>query len=307
MKFWELKILFEEELDKVKAEKKPQTRYIILAYRRVTNEIDRTYTDQENVTEDRIRDLEITNHMKNKLLDLSKKKITEKHRKKYKQNKLRHDLEKILGVGPKKINELIADGLTDIKQLKSKKWLDKLNTDARLIVEHNPLRKIPHEDIKKIEKKITGFGKKTVIAGSFRRKRDFSRDIDILFLSTEKGDVSKYLKYLEKQFPGTIIYAHGENKISMILQPDKKNPDLKYKADIFVANTDNYYTALLYTTGSGQFNAAQRARAKRLGYLLNQNGIYDLRTKRKVNRPEDDEKKLFEILNMKYVIPEKRI
>jgi DNA polymerase (family 10) len=307
MKFSELKLLFSEEVEKVKEKKLSQGRYILIAYNNVLREIGDVYTDNEYVSEKRINELDITDHMKEKLINLSKKSVPKYLREKEKTHKLKEDLDKLLGIGSKKANELITDGLTNIRQLKSKKWFDRLNTDTQIILEHNPLRQVHWEDIHKIEEKIVGFRKDVVIVGSYRRKKPIVRDIDILFISKEKNDIQDYLSYLKKKFYNKIwIYANGEFKISTIIQPYRNNPDLKYKADIFICTKDNYYSTLLYSTGSKDHNIKMRAIARRKGYLLNQDGIFDLKTKKKINKSEDGEKKLFEILGMNYVAPDKR-
>ncbi len=307
MKFRELKLLFSEEIEKVKEKKLPQGRYILIAYNNVLREISNVYTDNEHVSEKRINELDITDHMKEKLISLSKKTISKYLKEKEKSHKLKEDLDKLLGIGSKKANELISDGLTNIRQLKSKKWFDRLNTDTQLILEHNPLRQVHWEDMHKIEEKITGFRKDVVIVGSYRRHKPILKDIDILFPKKSTNDIDDYLAYLKKKFYNKIwIYANGEFKISTIIQPYKNNPDLKYKADIFICNKDNYFSTLLYSTGSKDHNIKMRATAKRKGYLLNQDGIFDIKTKKKINKPEDNEKKLFEILGMTYITPDKR-
>lgn len=307
MKFSELKLLFSEEIEKVKEKKLPQGRYILIAYNNVLREITNTYTDNEHVSDKRINELSITDHMKDKLINLSKKTIPKYLKEKEKTHKLKQDLDKLLGIGTKKANELISEGLTSIRQLKLKKWFDKLNTDTQMIIEHNPLRQVHWEDMHKVEEKITGFRKDVVIVGSYRRHKPVLKDMDILFLKKNDKDIEDYLTYLKKKFSNKIwIYANGDFKISMIIQPYRNNPELKYKADIFITTKDNYYSTLLYSTGSKDHNIKMRAIAKRKGYLLNQDGIFDLKTKKKINKSEDDEKKLFEILGMTYVTPDKR-
>lgn len=307
MKFGELKLLFSEEINKVRERRLEQGRYIIGAYNKVLKEINDTYTNNEKATKERIEELNITDHMKEKLVGLLHKPITKYLKEMQASNKLKEDLDKLLGIGSKKVEELIAEGLTDVKQLKSKKWLKKLNLDTQIILEHDPLRYIYIEDIHKIESKLVGFRNDIILVGSYRRNKPVVRDIDILFMHKTKNDIEEYLEYLKKTFSNKIwIYANGEMKISMIIQPNKNNASLKYKADIFITNTDNYYSMLLYSTGSKEHNIKMRSVARRNGYLLNQDGIFDLKTKIKVNKSGDNEKKLFEILGMNFVHPTQR-
>lgn len=302
MKFFELKLLFSEEIARIRKDDAPQIRYIIIAYNNVLNAIKNTYDDKETVTKKKINDLQITDHMKNKLELMAKQTVPNSIKKQQKENKLFEELNELLGIGEKKAQELIEHGLTNINQLKQKKWFEKLNKDSQMMIEHRPLRHIPHGDIKRIESKITGFDDNIIISGSYRRNKPFCRDIDILFLSKSKTYIDKYLSYLEKYF-NIWTYAAGPNKISTIIQYKKE--ENKYKADIFIADKTNYYSALLYTTGSKDFNVKQRSRAKKLGYLLNQDGIF--KDGKKINKSTDDEHALFKILKMPYVLPEYRI
>jgi DNA polymerase/3'-5' exonuclease PolX len=264
------------------------------------------YSPNEMVTEKRINSIDLTDHMKNKLIDLSKSKISkrlqDKIDKQIKINKLKKNLNEVLGLGDKKINELIAAGLTSVKQLKLKKWFSTLNIDTQMTLTHNIIRLIEWEDIHKFEHKLT-VGDKTVLVGSYRRHKPTIRDIDILFCGNDK-DVENYITYLKNAFNNNIwIYAQGNDKISFIIQPNAES-NVKYKADIFITTPENYYSTLLYATGSQQHNIKMRTKARKLNLLLNQNGIF--KNGKKINKPNDDERRLFALLDMPYVEPEKR-
>jgi DNA polymerase/3'-5' exonuclease PolX len=65
---------------------------------------------------------------------------------------------------------------------------------------------------------------------------------------------------------------------------------------------------LLYATGSGRFNIRMRATAKRLGYLLNQRGLYKKVSSTVLRRiPVVSERALFKKLGMKYLAPNERL
>jgi DNA polymerase/3'-5' exonuclease PolX len=327
MKFYELLALFQNEFKKVKkfSIKSPALKYIIIAYNNVMNKIRDTYSDNEYVTERKINALEITDKMKAKLIKISEKEISDAMSEKIEEAKkivkLKKDLNEILGIGARKSDKLIKEGLTSVKQLETSPWLDKINTDTKISLMHKPIKDIPYADVKELEPGLADYKpNKVMLVGSFRRHKPFMRDIDILFLvNTQQAEtkdlteVDNYLKYLKKIYNDNIwIYANGKNKISMVIQPTD-NPDKKYKADIFITYPEKYYTTLLYTTGSRTFNINTRKRAKYLGCMLNQDGIYEIATingKRekikKMNTPLDDEKKLLAILGLEYVEPENR-
>lgn len=308
MKFGELTVLFLNEIDKVIANDHGENktlRFIIIAYNNVVKKLSESFTENELVTDARINSLEISLNMKNKLINFSKQKVTKKLKEQQKAIKFKQELTNLIGIGNKKVDELIKMGLTNVKQLYTKKYFSTLNMDTQMTLTHNPVRLINWEDVNKIEKKLTGFNKYITLVGSYRRKKPTVRDIDILFLSDKNNTIEKYISYLNKEFDNKIyFYSSGPQKTSLILQPGS-DPKIKYKADIFITTKENYYTTLLYTTGSKFNNIRMRARAKRLNLLLNQNGIFD-NNKKKINKDTDDEKKLFALLDLEYLEPEQR-
>jgi DNA polymerase/3'-5' exonuclease PolX len=303
MKFYILIILIKKHIEKEKEinANKPSLKYIIIAYNNTLNKIYNAYSDNEAVTDKKIINLELTKNMTEKLINLSKINI-EKQEEEFKAirhvNLLRQHLSTLLGIGNKKIDELLAKGLSNIKQIHSKKYFDMLNLDTQITLMHKPNRDINYDDVNKLEDKLTKFSKSIVLTGSYRRKKPVLRDIDILFKYSKTKSLEKYLEYLKIVFKNIYIYSNGPNKVSLIFH------DVKYKADIFIANEANYYSMLLYTTGSKDFNIFMRTHAKKLGFLLNQNGIF--KNGKKINKDDDSEKKLFDILGLEYVVPEKR-
>ena len=249
--------------------------------------------------------MELTQHMKDKLIAFSKLKVTKKLKEQQKLLNFRQELNNLLGIGDKKVDELIKSGLTSAKQIMQKKYFNTLNIDTQMSLIHKPSRLIDWKDIHKIEHKITGFNRFVKIVGSYRRKKPLLRDIDILFLADKQNTIEQYINYLKKEFNNNIyFYSNGEHKTSMIFQPGN-DPNIKFKADIFITTKDKYYSTLLYATGSKFNNIKMRAKAKRLNYLLNQDGIFD-KNKKKINKDTDDERQLFAILDMPYLEPEMR-
>ncbi len=335
MKFYELTGLIENIVENEKKEKHgtPTLRFILTAYNNVLDKLRANYSDNEMVTAKKIEELELTKYMTNKLIDLSTKTISKKESDTFKQNakinNLKYELSNIMGLGTKKINELIDQGLTKISQLHKKKYMNMLNLDTQMDILYKPRHYVPYQEIKKVESLLTSFKrpdlrgvpnemKLPVITGSFARKKEVIGDIDILYLSRYENDIDRYLDFLSKALNGKIwVYLRGPDKVSFIFEVPKSyssfnsdntkdSPDpIRYKADIFIANIDNYYSMLLYSIGSKNFNIRMRAHARKLGLLLNQNGIF--KNGKKINTSKDNEKKLFEILQMDYVLPKDRI
>jgi DNA polymerase/3'-5' exonuclease PolX len=311
MKFGDLKFLFMEEIEKIKKNSQPTTIYIVNAYYNVIKKINEIWDDDDIVSDIKINNINITDHMKNKLILLSKTKIPKELKNKKKKIVLKYDLKKFLGIGDKKADELIDKGLLNINQLRQKKWFNLLGKDSQLMLLYKPVRNIPYNNIKLIEKKITKYkNADVIIVGSYRRKKPYTKDIDVLINSDDPNIIDKYINHLTKKFNKIYLYSKGENKVSLLIEPFKNSQEIKYKLDIFRTYPENYYSTLLYSTGSKELNVKMRSMAKKQGKILNQNGIYLVNQNgekiKKINTPKDDEKKLFEILGMTYIEPEYR-
>jgi DNA polymerase/3'-5' exonuclease PolX len=219
---------------------------------------------------------------------------------------LLNKLTEIKGIGEQKAKKLIDEGLTAISQLKNKKWQDKLSDETKLYLKYKPENKIPHEEIKKLEKLIRKkINYDFVIVGSYRRKKEFSRDIDIMLIDPNNSQIDNskinlLTLFLEKlkTLADVYCYSKGNSKLSTIIKLNNKF----YKLDIFKVKKENMIPMLIYTTGSKEFNIKMRAQAKKLGYLLNQNGLF----KNKVKINLQTEKAYFDILKIKYLEPNER-
>ena len=86
----------------------------------------------------------------------------------------------IWGVGEVKANELYNKGYISIKDIP----ISELNSQQRIGLKyyHSFQEPIYYKDVKKLDQKLKKVlkGKKYIIAGSYRRKKEYSGDIDIL-------------------------------------------------------------------------------------------------------------------------------
>ena len=229
-----------------------------------------------------------------------------------KNNKLINELSQMIGLGPEKAKKIISEGLTDIKQLNNKKYKELLPEETKLFMSLKPLREIPHEDIKILESYIINAAKrigKAYIVGSYRRKKPISRDIDVMLVANKENALDKYLDSIKKELPNAIYpYAKGKDKLSFIIDTSKTNiintKNNAYKLDIFRTLPEDEISMLLYSTGSKEHNIIMRQKAKRLGYLLNQKGLFKNGEKIKNLNTEED---YFNILGMTYKQPKDRV
>lgn len=302
MKANQLIYLFNEELAKTKKEKHGSASlpFITRAYVMVLKQLNDNFHPHDEISAAKIADLHITAHMKTKLVELLKTKI---HADPNMRKKLLiNDLRRITGIGPNKAADLVEQGLRSISQLKHPRWWNQLNADTQTALATQPHRRIPHEEIAKLEPALTKYSDaKIVLVGSYRRKMPSSKDIDIMLVSARTSAMNDYLKYLEKKIPHIYVYSKGPDKMSLILEVDNMH---KYKADVFRAHPDYYWSYLLYSTGSKANNLRMRAKAKRMGLLLNQKGLW--KNGERVLGPTANEEAYYKAIGLEYLSPEKR-
>lgn len=152
------------------------------------------------------------------------------------------------------------------------------------------------------------------VCGSYRREAPFSGDIDVIVahpsiktkIQAEKSDLMvRFINKLEEQSFIVDSLTSTETKTKYMglckLRPDKP----VRRIDIRFIPEESYYTAILYFTGSGEFNQRMRHVANLLGYTLNEYNLTRLSDKEKMIITR--EKDVFDILGMEYQIPADRI
>jgi NAD-dependent DNA ligase len=227
-------------------------------------------------------------------------------------------LTKVYGIGPKKAEKLINDGVDSIEKLKQNP--DKLNKAQNIGVEYfdEIESKIPREEIdqynnilQEIFNDVAPPNSKFEIVGSYRRGKNQSGDIDIL-ITNDDDNKDAYDSFLKALKENKIIthFLTGENLKGVKSLTIGKLPNKPHRRLDFMYTPPNEYPfATLYFTGSKAFNVNQRQRAVDLGYTLNEHGLYNFKNKKKTNRIEGDfpnEESIFDFLGMEYKTPQQR-
>jgi DNA polymerase/3'-5' exonuclease PolX len=223
----------------------------------------------------------------------------------------RDALLKVHGIGPKRANELVKMGINTIDELKEKKEYlnEKQKIGLRYYDELN--QPIPREEIVKHEKHLKTFLKKTdpnaelTISGSYRRNKAESGDIDVLLKADKKETYTKFIKKLVNQ--GYLIeeLALGSKKYNGICRLGKNGSGRRI--DIMYTTPSEYPFAILYFTGSGDFNQVMRKEVKQKGFTMNEYGIKSSETGKTVDYEFSVEKDIFDFLDMGYVEPWQRL
>lgn len=136
--------------------------------------------------------------------------------------------------------------------------------------------------------------KKVEIAGSFRRKLETVGDLDFLVASDHP---EKVMDWFTSQPSVEMVQSKGKTKSSVRLKGG-------LQADLRVIPQEEFASALIYFTGSKDFNIHLRQRANRMGYTLSEYGLKALKGKKEVRCAT--EATLFKALKLDYIPPELR-
>ena len=133
---------------------------------------------------------------------------------------------------------------------------------------------------------------KVSLAGSLRRKQETIGDIDILAITNNPKKVMDYFTALPEVLR---IWGKGETKSSVRLSQG-------IDCDLRVVPKESYGAALMYFTGSKDYNIRIRKVAISKGLKLNEYGLFKGK-KRIAGRTE---REIYKKLGMSFVPPEKR-
>ena len=228
-----------------------------------------------------------------------------------------NDLLQIYGVGAVKANSLISEHhITSINQLRSIiiSNPDVLNNKQKIGLKYydDIKQRIPRTEMVKHESLIDKYIKtlpslECQITGSFRRCSETSGDIDVL-VTGNKTKFQDFLNLLINSKYITDVLAHGQTKLMGICRiPDEtaslssSSSSLYRRIDVIFTPKVNYPFALLYFTGSGEFNIEMRKLAMANGLLLNEKELS--RDGHKITETFKTEEDIFKYLKIKYIDP----
>ncbi len=177
--------------------------------------------------------------------------------------------------------ENILKGIAVIEQGQKRMNLGTATQAAQTVVE--ALRKL--KEVKLV-----------VPSGSLRRGLETIGDIDILVTSTNPAKVmDAFVKLPEVKN----VNAHGETKSSILTQDN-------VQVDLRVVEKDSFGAALLYFTGSKNFNVKLRQLAMKENKKVNEYGIFSVHGEKEKLLASKTEEECFKALGLPYIPPELR-
>jgi DNA polymerase (family 10) len=136
--------------------------------------------------------------------------------------------------------------------------------------------------------------KKLTVAGSLRRWKETIKDIDLLATSKDPQNVMSVFVHLPQVKE---VLMKGPTKSSVITNEG-------IQVDLRVVSGDSFGAALAYFTGSKEHNIRLREMAVRKGLKINEYGIFDVTTEKKLGGKQEAD--IYRILEMPFIAPELR-
>lgn len=218
------------------------------------------------------------------------------------------ELTSVPWIGEKTAQKLIAQGITSLVRLQEE--THRLTHAQQMGVRYymdlmenvDQPRRIPREEIEELANYLERNWpnpREWTLAGSFRRGHPTSGDVDLVI--TGNLTMSKLLFLLKKRFKLEMI-NHGTQKYLGLIK-------LKLwmrRLDVLYTSEEEYPFAVLYLTGSKEFNKKMRIHALESGCSLSEHGLVWSSSRVKVGETFTSERDIFAWLEIPYVPPEQR-
>jgi DNA polymerase beta len=228
------------------------------------------------------------------------------------------NLMNIYGIGINKAILLYNSGIHSIEELSHKiienpNLLNKVQHTG-LKYYNDFLKRIPREEMNIHEDILRSYTKNTPfhfdIVGSYRRGADSSGDIDVLLTLSNKvvNPIGLFHDLIEKMKEGGYLIDTLAEGAKKYLGVAKIISGLPRRIDLMLTPVKEYPYALVYFTGSKNFNIHIRKIALDKGWSLNEYGLTSVTNKHKIPPiPIHTEEDLLLFLLGEWIAPENRI
>ena len=228
-------------------------------------------------------------------------------------------LSDVYGIGPKKAQELVEQGITTIDQLRANQH--QLLNDTQIVglkYYEDILKRIPRQEIECFNAMFNTVVKQNLkdtnyeIVGSYRRRAENSGDIDVIITSDSEQNFITFIDTLIKQKIIIEVLSRGPSKCLVIARITPSS--VARRVDFLYTSKEEYPFSILYFTGSKIFNTIMRNQALTMGLTMNEHGLYKMESENKkkikgekVQHKFGSEQDIFKYLNMEYREPWERV
>jgi DNA polymerase/3'-5' exonuclease PolX len=230
-----------------------------------------------------------------------------------------NELLKVYGIGPVKAKQFVESGVCSVEAMKALAAENpKALTDAQklgLQYYYDGLERIPRAEIDEhkvvLERAFSAEGLCMEIVGSYRRGAVDSGDIDVLVTAGPGMTKTKMIAAFKRAVDALDaadyllgILARGPSKTlaySAVPSVGKGR-----RLDLLLTAPEEYPYAIVYFTGSDQFNIAMRRWALDQGYTMNEHTMTPTAEGTPAPPPMRDERDIFEYLGLAWVPPTER-
>ena len=222
--------------------------------------------------------------------------------------KFQQQLKEIYGIGSIKIKEIIDNGITNLDDLYKNIHLLNKKQQLGLFYYKDLKKRIPLYEFLLHKKKLEEDLKEDFIydfVGSFRRESKSMGDIDLLIMKNKNFNLISYINKLKEDGYVKEVLTLGNIKFSGIV---KIGNYPHRQLDILISTPHEYYYALIYFTGSGNYNIGLRNHIKsKYGVSLSEHGIKGkMNNNKQIPKIMKSEKQIFNFFNIKYLEPKNR-
>jgi len=227
----------------------------------------------------------------------------------------------IHGVGVKNAKKLVKAGFITIEDIRKCDNLPGLLTNVQIKGVHwyeDILKRIPRSEIAQhevwLKERLESIDPtaELTITGSYRRGKSESGDMDILIKTPSVKDASIYEEFLDSLLMDTDgspymleFLSRGKKKFMGICKSMTQGVKGR-RIDIMFTTSEDYPFAILYFTGSKDFNTKMREDLHTRGFTLNEYSLKYNTTDKNVDYTFKTEKDIFDFIGYDYVEPEDR-
>lgn len=222
------------------------------------------------------------------------------------------NLSKVFGIGNKTILNLKRKKIYSINNLKRAVKNKKIDLTKQQLIGLKYIDKMVNKIPRKTVLEITNYIKKRILdsineefelvnAGSYRAGKSYSGDIDLI-LSFKKRIGNDLIKRIIDSLELKEVLSSGTSKLISIIEYKKKF----YQMDILFTIDKYLPWYLLYFGSNRDFSKKIRLYASNHGFKLNEKGLFNKSTGKRIDFNPKSEREVFTYLGIKYVEPEKR-